>query len=91
VAELLAGARGHQRDELAEQLRAQPWIDLKRSDWVAVGHTTAKLQEQGQTTPLVDVQIAVCAVNAEAELWTRDRDFERIVKVLDGLHVRLFQ
>ena len=91
VAELLAGARGQQRDELAAQLGAQPWIDLKRGDWLTIGHTAAKLQERGQTVPLVDVQIAMCAVRAEAELWTRDRDFERIVEALDGLRVRVFE
>jgi predicted nucleic acid-binding protein len=91
VAELLAGARGHQRNKLAEQMGTQPWVDLKRSDWLTVGHTAAKLQEQGQTTPLIDVQIAVCAVNAKAELWTLDRDFERIVEALDGLRVRVFE
>lgn len=91
VAELLAGARGDQRDDLAEQLRAQPWIDLKRADWLTVGHVAGKLQQEGKTTPLVDVQIAVCAVNAQAELWTRDSDFERIATILDSLRVRLFE
>jgi predicted nucleic acid-binding protein len=91
VAELLAGARGPQRDELAEQLGAQPWIDLKRADWLMVGQTASKLRERGQTTPLIDVQIAVCATVAEAELWTLDGDYERIAQSLDGLRVRLFE
>jgi predicted nucleic acid-binding protein len=91
VAELLAGARGNQRNELAEQLGTQPWIDLKRTDWLTIGHTAAKLQERGQTTPLIDIQIAVCAVNAKAELWTLDRDFERITEALDGLRIRVLE
>ncbi len=90
VAELLAGARGQQRVELAEQLGAQPWVDLKRADWLTMGHVAAKLAERGQTTPLVDVQIAVCSVKAKAELWTLDHDFERIADALDGLRVRVF-
>ena len=56
-----------------------------------MGHTAAKLQERGQTVPLIDVQIAMCAVGAQAELWTLDRDFERIVEALDGLRVRVFE
>ena len=91
AAELLAGARGPQREALTTQLGALPWIDLKHADWLAVGQTAGKLGEQGQTTPLIDVQIAVCAVVAEAELWTRDSDFERIAAVLDGLRLRLFE
>ncbi|HEY7891190.1 MAG TPA: PIN domain-containing protein [Solirubrobacteraceae bacterium] len=89
VAELLAGARGAQRDELAEQLGAQVWVELKHADWLTIGHTAAKLSEQGQTTPLIDVEIAVCAVSANAELWTRDHDFERIANVLDKLRLRI--
>jgi predicted nucleic acid-binding protein len=89
AAELLAGARGDHRDQLAKQLGAQPWIDLKRADWLTVGHTAAKLQERGLTTPLIDVQIAVCAVKAKAELWTLDHDFARVAEALDGLRIRL--
>ncbi len=91
IAELMAGARGRQRDKLAEQLGAQPWIELKRSDWLTVGHTAARLQERGQMTPLVDIQIAVCANRAKAELWTLDRDFERIAEALDGLRIQVFE
>ncbi len=91
VSELLAGARGPHRDELAEQLKSQPWIDLKRADWLTVGHAAARLQEKGETTPLVYIQIAVCAISAKAELWTRDHDFERITKAIDNLYIRLFE
>ena len=89
VAELLAGARGEQREELAKQLSGQPWVDLERADWLAVGRAAAALRERGQTTPLVDVQIAVCAVKANAELWTFDRDFERVGEVLEDLRLRM--
>jgi predicted nucleic acid-binding protein len=91
IAELMAGARGHQRDELARQLGAHPWIEIKHADWLAVGHAAARLQERGQMTPLIDVQIAVCAVCAKAELWTLDRDFERIAESLQELRVRVFE
>jgi len=91
IAELLAGVRGRQRDQLAEQLGAQPWTEIRRSDWLTVGHTAARLQERGQTTPLIDIQIAVCAVNADAELWTLDGDFERVAEILDGLRIRMFE
>jgi predicted nucleic acid-binding protein len=90
VAELLAGVRAAQQQELARQLAAQPFIDLRRSDWIHVGHTAALLRERGHTTPLIDVQIAVCAASADAELWTLDRDFERIAAASPELRVRVF-
>jgi predicted nucleic acid-binding protein len=91
VAELMAGARGRQRDQIAEQLGAQPWIELRRSDWMTVGDAAARLRELGQTTPLVDIQIAVCALKAKAELWTLDHDFERIADALDDLQLRMLE
>jgi predicted nucleic acid-binding protein len=89
VAELVAGTRGSQRESLATQLAAQPWVDLKRSDWPIVGQTAARLRERGETVPLIDVQIAVCAVLGDAQLWTCDHDFERIARTLDGLRLRM--
>jgi len=91
VAELLAGARGRGRTELAEQLGAQPWVELGRADWLKAGEVAAGLQERGETVPLVDIQIAICAAGAKAELWTFDGDFRRIAEVLDGLQLRVFE
>jgi predicted nucleic acid-binding protein len=91
IAELMAGARGRQRDELAQQLGAHPWVDIKHADWLAVGYAAARLQERGQMAPLIDIQIAVCAIGAKAELWTLDRDFERIAENLDDLRIRMFK
>lgn len=41
-------------------------------------------------TPLIDIQIAICAVGTKAELWTLDRDFERIAETLDNLRICIF-
>ncbi len=89
AAELIAGAREDQREMLAGELAAQPWVELKRSDWLTVGRTAGELRRRGETVPLIDIQIAVCAVKGEAELWTRDRDFERVAGALEGLRVRI--
>ena len=35
--------------------------------------------------PLIDLLIAVAAVRADASLWTRDTDFERVAGVLPDL------
>jgi predicted nucleic acid-binding protein len=47
------------------------------------------VRERGASVPLTDIQIAVSAVAASAELWTRDADFERVSTVLSAL--RRFQ
>ena len=85
VAELVAGTPADRRAELIGLLNALPWADLGRSHWAIVGEVAARLREQGISTALTDIEIAVAAVQAHAELWTRDSDFRRIAKVLDSL------
>jgi predicted nucleic acid-binding protein len=85
VAELLAGARSNDRDRLWSLFRTLPWAHLSQDEWQRVGETSALLREDGVTVPLTDVQIAVCALAAEARLWTLDDDFDRISSVLSEL------
>ena len=85
VAELLAGTPAAAQAELVSLLMALPWAGLGRAQWARVGQVAARLRDQGITTALTDVEIAVAAVHAHAELWTRDSDFARIAKVLDSL------
>jgi predicted nucleic acid-binding protein len=46
-----------------------------------------ELRRAGTSVPLTDVAIAVAATVAEAELWTRDQDFERIRTALPALEL----
>lgn len=89
LAELIAGAQPTDREVLATTLAALPWADLERSDWRAVGEAAASLRERGQQIPLTDIEIGIAARAADAELWTADRDFERLAAILDGLRLRL--
>jgi predicted nucleic acid-binding protein len=85
VAELVAGTPPDHRAGLIALLNALPWADLGRPEWARVGEVTARLREQGITTALTDIEIAVAAAGVHAELWTRDSDFTRIAMVLDSL------
>ena len=85
VAELLAGTQQRDRDELWALFQALPWAPLGRREWRQAGEAAATLRERGMTVPLTDLAIAVSADAADAELWTRDSDFERIATVLPGL------
>ena len=85
LAELLAGADGSQRGALWLALAALPVIDLDIPAWREAGELASDLRRRGETTPLVDVLIAVAANRAGAELWSHDQDFERVQRVLPGL------
>ena len=85
VAELLTGAVAGGRNELWQLLSGLPWADLGRAEWRRVGDLAASLRSSGTSVALTDIEIAVAAVTAEARLWSRDSDFDRIGAVLPDL------
>ena len=89
VAELVAGARPEDRQALLDAMGGLPWADLGRESWGRVGLLAAELRGRGEALPLTDLEIAVAAHMAGATLWTSDRDFERLVPLLDGLELQL--
>lgn len=56
--------------------------------WDRVGDHLAALRSAGVTVPFADVVIATLAIENDIELWTRDRQFAIIQRVLPAL--RLF-
>ena len=87
LAELLAGAPDEHRTELWLALGSLPWIDLDHAGWREAGELAHALRRRGHSVPLLDLIIAVACARAEAVLWTRDRDFERVTEVLPGLEL----
>jgi predicted nucleic acid-binding protein len=78
MAELLVGTSPDDRDDLWLAVGSLPWVDLDQVAWREVGELGHALKQLGTSVPLVDVAIAVAALDGEAELWTRDTDFIRI-------------
>lgn len=87
LAELLAGTDRSRRDTLWLALGALPAIELDVAAWREAGELAHDLRGTGETTPILDVLIAIAAVRAGASLWTRDADFERVRTVLPGLNL----
>ncbi|MGH8873877.1 MAG: hypothetical protein ACRDVM_01305 [Acidimicrobiia bacterium] len=90
AAELLAGTAGDDQVGLWGLLQSLPWAPLGPLQWRRVGETAAALRLAGHSLPLTDIEMAAAAVDANATLWARDPDFDRIARiarVLPGLHV----
>jgi predicted nucleic acid-binding protein len=87
LAELLAGAPPSRRDELWLALASLPFAESGRDAWAQAGELAQELRSRGGAVPLLDILIAVAAVRANAALWTRDRDFERVAAVLPELEL----
>lgn len=88
LAELLAGAAPEHREGLWLALGSLPWAELDHGAWRRVGELAYQLRRGGISVALTDLVIAVACVRAEATLWTRDRDFERVRDVLPELRLR---
>jgi predicted nucleic acid-binding protein len=87
VAELLAGTAPSQLEELWLAVGSLPWADLDRAGWREVGRVAGHLRRSGVSVAFTDVTIAVATVRSDADLWTRDRDFERIHQALPALRL----
>ncbi|MGH3049864.1 MAG: type II toxin-antitoxin system VapC family toxin [Gaiellaceae bacterium] len=78
LAELVTGTVLAQRDEVVLSLAALPLLDLGPQRWIRAGALAHELRSRGTSVPLIDLLIAVAAVEEDAELWTRDGDFEQV-------------
>lgn len=85
AAELVAGTRPGQREELWGLLSTLDWAPLERAQWRQVGELASVLRSQGSTTALTDLEIAVSATAADADLWSYDTDFARVGEALPEL------
>lgn len=85
AAELLAGTAQERREELWGVLARLRWADLDRTAWRRIGELATDLRAAGTSVPLTDVMIAVAAIDAKAELWTRDSDFRHIAEAVTSL------
>lgn len=85
VAELLVGTQPDKRADVWAAVGEQPWAELDHGGWRRAGEVGHGLRRQGVTIPLTDVLIAVAALEVGAAVWSLDRDFERIRRVLPEL------
>jgi predicted nucleic acid-binding protein len=85
VAELVSGA--HRPRELAALigfLEELPLCDSLRDHWIRVGELRRCCREKGLSVSTPDAHVAQCALDADAQLLSRDRVFSEIAR-----HTRL--
>ena len=69
-------------ERLGRLFRSLPWLVPPASAWEQVAGVRFTLARQGVQAHLVDLLIAVTALEAGHSVLTRDRDFEVIARVL---------
>jgi predicted nucleic acid-binding protein len=89
-AEVLSGARDRALfDRLRLLFEGLSYLETGEDAWRQVAELRFLLARQGIQAHLIDLLIAVTAVDGGAVLLTRDRDFEGIARVLP-LELRVF-
>lgn len=79
LAEVLSGAPGWAEWRRLERLLgAREWLPLPLDVWRRAAEARFTLARRGTQAALADLLVALAAIEADAALLTRDRDFERI-------------
>ena len=82
-AEIVSGARDvAAQNEMKMLLLDVRWLRPAEPIWQRVADTRFALARLGQTCEILDVMIALTAADWGVKLLTRDRDFQRIARVL---------
>lgn len=90
LAEVLSGAPTYAEGKRLERLlEALDWLALPLEVWRRAADVRFALARRGTQAALIDLLIALAAVEGDATLLTRDRDFERIGEVVP-LRVEVF-
>lgn len=79
--ELLRGLRPHERKRVQGLLRALPYLETERRDFVAAGERLCELRRQGVTIPAADCIIGMLCLRHGLSLLTLDRHFEHLPDV----------
>jgi len=86
IAELIQGAKSSKEIAVIEDfLDAFHIIDQKEETWIKAGRLSYDLKKRGQTIHLLDCYIAVIALEWGCRIFTLNRHFRDIQKVLPVL------
>lgn len=89
-AEVLAGWRSAKdRAKLLAILNGLIQVSTPEAIWDAVGDNLAELGRNGLIVPIPDVVIATLGIALDIEVWSRDRHFPSMQRILPAL--KLFQ
>ena len=81
VAELVSGAhKAREREALVEFLEELPLHETPLDHWIRVGELRQRCREKGISVSTPDAHIAQCALDLDAQLFTRDDIFAKIAR-----------
>lgn len=86
--ELIHGAKSKREIEIIiEALEDFIMLEIFSKDWLEIGKVLNILKKKGITIPFQDAVIAYLAIKNDTELWTYDKHFSLIQKVIPDLKI----
>jgi predicted nucleic acid-binding protein len=86
MVELIHGAKSEkQKSKIKEALRELHMIPIDDETWELFGDILYKLKISGATVPFQDALVAAVAIDNDCLLWTNDKHFPMIGRVLKEL------
>jgi predicted nucleic acid-binding protein len=83
IAELMHGAKSEKELSIIRDfLDAFQIIDQKEDSWIKAGKLAYNLKKKGKTIHLLDCYIAVIAQGCDCKIFTLNRHFKEIQKIL---------
>ena len=83
-AELLQGAVSVKNfNQISEELDSFQGVNLEAGDWGRLGEILYLLRTNGLTVPLADAIIAAVAIKYGIPVWTNDKHFGLMSKILN--------
>ena len=79
--ELLMGASGVTRKQLADRLGALTVLYPTDDTWRILDSWTERASRSGHTFSVVDLIVGILASDVDALIWSLDKDFERLEKL----------
>ncbi|MBX9879789.1 MAG: PIN domain-containing protein [Candidatus Obscuribacterales bacterium] len=81
--EVVRGFRASkERNKLIERLSWFPLLELSRDDYLYAADLSAACRAKGVTTSTADALIAAAAIRYDCQLFTGDKDFQRIARLV---------
>ena len=79
MAELIQGVKTKkQAEELLTNLKALPYVDIRKSDWSDIGFFSLEFRKKGIAIPFTDTVIACMAIKNHLCVYSLDKHFDLI-------------
>jgi len=85
--ELLSGAKADEENDLEQALELAQNYEFGADDWRQAALLERRLRAKGLTIPRNDLFVAVVAIRTRLPIVCRDKHFDAIGKIADGLKV----